>query len=152
MRNLFREKIFNNLKNSFSFLVCNIFIFSEKVKMPGNKKLIKKVNNTVIKKEKLSSNEEENEEEEDEIDEEDDQDEEKEDNEESKSRKNSESSDAKFNPAMLGLLRVGDDFPKKEKKEPIMLNRRGMVSVNIFIIFINLLFSLFYIFFFFFFF
>lgn len=82
------------------------------------------MNNTVIKQEKVSSNEEENDEDEEDVEEEED-----EDSRGGKSRKTSENStDAKFNPAMLGLLRVGDDLPKKEKKEPIQLNRRGMVS------------------------
>ncbi|KAL0267632.1 UNVERIFIED_CONTAM: hypothetical protein PYX00_009847 [Menopon gallinae] len=85
----------------------------------AHKRNNKKVNNTVLKQERMSSNEEDNDEDED-LEEDDDDDRGK------KSRKNSENSDSKFDPAMLGLLRVGDDLPKKEKKEPIQLNRRGM--------------------------
>lgn len=79
------------------------------------------MNNSVVHESKrVSSNEEENEDEDEDGDMEDD-------DEDKKSRKNSESNDSKFSPAMLGLLRVGDNFPKKEKKEPVLLNRRGMV-------------------------
>lgn len=90
----------------------------------AHKKNNKKVNNTVLKQERISSNEEDN-------DEDDDLDDEDEDDRGKKSRKNSENSDSKFDPAMLGLLRVGDDLPKKEKKEPIQLNRRGMVIFSL---------------------
>ncbi|KAK6618174.1 hypothetical protein RUM44_002625 [Polyplax serrata] len=84
-----------------------------------NKRGGKRVNNSVVNDNKrVSSNEDENE---DDDDEDIDEDEE----EDKKSRKTSESND-KFSPAMLGLLRVGDNFPKKEKKEPVLLNRRGM--------------------------
>lgn len=81
----------------------------------------KKINNSVINENKrISSNEDDNEDDEDD-------DTEGNNSEDSKSRKNSECSDSKFSPAMLGLLRVGDHIPKREKKEPVVLNRRGMV-------------------------
>ncbi|EEB20391.1 lin-9, putative [Pediculus humanus corporis] len=80
----------------------------------------KKMSNNAINDKKMSSNEEENEDEDEDGDVEDEEDEGK------KSRKSSESNDSKFSPAVLGLLRVGDNFPKKEKKEPVLLNRRGM--------------------------
>ena len=80
------------------------------------------MSNNAVNDKKMSSNEEENEDEDEDGDVEDEEDEGK------KSRKSSESNDSKFSPAVLGLLRVGDNFPKKEKKEPVLLNRRGMVS------------------------
>lgn len=125
-------KHFNNLITKYIYVKLNttckgLFqeysfnLLTEKPKLDHtNKRGGKRVNNSVVNDNKrVSSNEDENE---DDDDEDIDEDEE----EDKKSRKTSESND-KFSPAMLGLLRVGDNFPKKEKKEPVLLNRRGMV-------------------------